>query len=251
MTDDNLITSGHRGYGATPVSVFKSLVVDAETEMSLCERGQMVAETLHKPEIMTLDEYFSYSNEFSNEIYAIRHTRDKEKIKSLKKHKFPCVSIAAVLNSRSDQVPENRKIERYNGLVVLNIDNLEDPEETKHLLSELPYVFYAGLSICGRGLFAIIPVEATDYHEHGIYFKAIQAALLELGISVDDTGANPCWTRLASIDERPYRNDNCAVFSLNRQSELQQQSSTLQLPDIRPKGVTNFINSRWSNFVFS
>lgn len=215
MTEMNLIGSGSRMYGTTPVSVFPSLVANIEKGMNLGERGCKVAETLYNPDIMTLDEFFSFTSEFAEEIHRIRYSRDKDNVKFLKKHNIPCAIISATVTSRSDTVPIPKKIGHYNGLVVLNIDNPENPEETKRVLSEIPYVFYAALSICGHGVFAIVPVETSDYNEHELYFNAVRNSLLEFGIVADHTGADVCRTRLASIDERPYRNDCCTVFCLN------------------------------------
>ena len=57
----------------------------------------------------------------------------------------------------------------YPPLIVLDFDNLPNIEAAKQILSSLPYIYYAGLSVSGRGIFAIIPIAATDHTQHKTY----------------------------------------------------------------------------------
>ncbi len=51
----------------------------------------------------------------------------------------------------------------------------------KDKLSELPYVYYAGISSEATGVFSIIPVANADWQKYEVYFDALEEITKDMG----------------------------------------------------------------------
>lgn len=109
-----------------------------------------------------------------------------------------------------------------NPLLTLDFDNHPDIEEAKRILATLPYVYYAGLSVSGRGLFAIIPIAAQDLTEHKTYFHALEKEMQTLGLTIDKACKDVTRLRVVSYDPDPYINPDCTTYTLPQPSEPQE-----------------------------
>jgi len=90
-----------------------------------------------------------------------------------------------------------------------DIETLAD--QLKDSLSLNPYIFYAGLSVSGAGLWLLMPVSNEGDHR-ATYFK-IKHAFEAMGINVDEqAGQNPNDLRLFSYDPNPLINPDSKVF---------------------------------------
>jgi hypothetical protein len=90
-----------------------------------------------------------------------------------------------------------------------DIETLAD--KLKYILSFNPYIFYAGLSVSGAGLWLLMPVSNEGDHR-ATYFK-IKAAFDAMEIYVDEqAGQNPNDLRLFSYDPNPLINPDAKVF---------------------------------------
>jgi len=90
-----------------------------------------------------------------------------------------------------------------------DIETLAD--QLKDSLSLNPYIFYAGLSVSGAGLWLLMPVSNEGDHR-ATYFK-IKHAFEAMGINVDEqAGQNPNDLRLFSYDPNPLINPDAKVF---------------------------------------
>lgn len=204
-----------RDYGQTPVSVFPSLKAKQNKDMSFEEKIREIKKVMSNPDVVTFNEFVEIGNENESIIDKIRRSNCPDVVSELKNFDIPCGCITAVVRSRSRLTLLRDRIRRYNSMIVVNLDDLEDPEETKSELATLPYVFYAALSLCGKGLFALIPTAARSINEHQMYYEALREDLLRHGIVIDDSGLDVCCLRLATYDKNAYRNDNCTPFTLD------------------------------------
>lgn len=141
-------------------------------------------------------------------------TENKDDRSRFKLRKLPCATVSATFTSRSREVPLEERLEHYNSLRVLDFDGLADVEDAKKRLAGLPYIFYAGLSVSGKGLFAIIPIDTDDYRMHKVFFEALQEELLKQGLVVDKACSDVTRLRVLSYDPAPYVNEECQVFVL-------------------------------------
>lgn len=163
---------------------------------------------------VSLEEFLSMGNGYGDIIARIRMTENKDDRSRLKLRKLPCATVSATFTSRSREVPLEERLEHYNSLRVLDFDGLADVEDAKKRLTGLPYIFYAGLSVSGKGLFAIIPIDTDDYRMHKVFFEALQEELLKQGLVVDKACSDVTRLRVLSYDPAPYVNEECQVFVL-------------------------------------
>ena len=97
--------------------------------------------------------------------------RNEDRVKQLK-IKLPAGVVSAVLQGGMGQDNETER----NGVIAIDIDAKDNPavhdwEALKQVVGQLPYVAYAGLSVSGLGIFALIPV--ADPMKHKQHFDAL------------------------------------------------------------------------------
>ncbi len=201
------------GYGEVPVSLFRSTAPDAGRVAS---SGKEAAyrEVLIPERTVPLSEFLSMGWAYRDAIGRVRATEDKSERNRLKLRTLPCATISATFTTRGKDVPLEERMTQYNGLMVLDFDGLADVEDAKRRLSEVPYVYYAGLSVSGKGLFAIVPIDTEDYRMHKVFFDALQQEMLEMGFVVDKACSDVTRLRVLSYDDAPYLNEDCMVFQL-------------------------------------
>ena len=129
--------------------------------------------TFNSPCEITLSNFLKIGKLFISTIENIRSIQDKATRDKIKKTQLPAGTLSATLLTRDSKLELEDKLKVYNPLLTLDFDNLPDIEEAKRILATLPYVYYAGLSVSGRGLIAIIPIAATDHTQHKTYFHAL------------------------------------------------------------------------------
>ena len=152
--------------------------------------------------------------QYKDTIDHIRSIDDKNERNRLKTTLLPSGSLSVRLSTRESSQPLEKRIIQYNPLLVLDFDNLPDPEAAKELLAQIPYIYYAGLSVSGRGLFAIIPIAAADHTQHKTYFHALEKEMQLLGLTIDKACKDVTRLRVVSYDENPYINPDCATYTL-------------------------------------
>ena len=152
--------------------------------------------------------------QYKDTIDHIRSIDNKNERNRLKTTLLPSGSLSVRLSTRESSQPLEKRILQYNPLLVLDFDNLPDIEEAKRILATLPYVYYAGLSVSGRGLFAIIPIAAADHTQHKDYFHALEKEMQTLGLTIDKACKDVTRLRVVSYDENPYINPDCTTYTL-------------------------------------
>ncbi|MBQ8422510.1 MAG: DUF3987 domain-containing protein, partial [Bacteroidales bacterium] len=165
--------------------------------------------------------------QYKDTIDHIRSIDDKNERNRLKTTLLPSGSLSVRLSTRESSQPLEKRIIQYNPLLVLDFDNLPDIEAAKQALSSLPYIYYAGLSVSGRGLFAIIPIAAQDHTEHKTYFHALEKEMQTLGLTIDKACKDVTRLRVVSYDTDPYINPDCTTYTLPQPSEPQEPTDEL------------------------
>ena len=170
--------------------------------------------TFNSPCEITLSNFLKIGKLFISTIENIRSIQDKATRDKIKKTQLPAGTLSATLLTRDSKLELEDKLKVYNPLLTLDFDNLPDIEEAKHILATLPYVYYAGLSVSGRGLFAIIPIAAEDHTQHKTYFHALEKEMQTLGLTIDKACKDVTRLRVVSYDENPYINPDCTTYTL-------------------------------------
>ena len=187
---------------------------------------------------ITLSEFLQLGKQHLNTIDQLRSCTEKAARDRIKRSQLPAATISAVLSTRESSQPLEKRIICYNPLLTLDFDNLPDIEEAKRILATLPYVYYAGLSVSGRGLFAIIPIAAEDHNEHKTYFHALEKEMQTLGLTIDKACKDVTRLRVVSYDENPYINPDCITYTLSEAPDAAETPETEEAPEIQEEDLT-------------
>ena len=152
--------------------------------------------------------------------------RNNKKVSEIKKS-LPAGIVSAVVENG---IGEDNVIER-NGVIAIDIDANENPAITdwqsfKQELGKSRFIAYAGLSISGLGVFALIPIDDPERHKQ--HFTAIAQDFKRAtftfmqeghtepttlnGVNLDMAPSNIASKRFVSYDPRPYINTAAQVY---------------------------------------
>ncbi|MDR0328818.1 MAG: AAA family ATPase [Planctomycetaceae bacterium] len=124
-------------------------------------------------------------------IDAIRNEPDKSKRDELKKR------IPAVVFGSEPQAERKITACTPNGILCLDFDNIpsDELESAKKAIAAVPYIFAAGLSVSGRGLFALAHYEGTPDLK-----KLLPAMQADFRYEIDKSRSDLCGLRYVTWD---------------------------------------------------
>ena len=216
-----------------PVSIFSS-TAPSKGSSEIHKHGyKSISNVLIPTAECTLAEFLQLGlKQHKDTIDHIRSIEDKSERNRLKTTLLPSGSISVCLTTRESSKPIDQRITQYNPLIVLDFDNLPDIEAAKQTLASLPYIYYAGLSVSGRGLFAIIPIAAADHTQHKTYFHALEKEMQTLGLTIDKACKDITRLRVISYDENPYINPDCTTYTLYETATPEQDPEETTTEDL-------------------
>ncbi len=134
----------------------------------------------------------------------VRATPDKEE-RDKKKKTAPLVTISGSFSARKDDA-----IRAHSGFIAIDIDNIDNPEDTKKLVQGDSYVYAAFTSISGHGLCLIVKIDGT---RHLDAFNGIASYLYHTyQLIVDQSGKNVSRARFISYDPWIHINTKAVIF---------------------------------------
>lgn len=122
------------------------------------------------------------------------------------KRQMPCYTPSGVFEVRNSE-----GLIKHSGMLCIEWDAVADCSELKELLGSLPFIYYAGLSCSGRGVFALVKI--AEPTKHRAYFRALADYFGGIGYKVDESGKDVCRLRVASFDDTPIFNPDSEVWS--------------------------------------
>ena len=147
---------------------------------------------------------FLTTNKYRQQVEQVRTVTDKkqrDKIKST----LPAVTVSGLFDKRSLQskcTPTN--------LLCLDFDNVPELPALFEYLKTLPYVAFAGYSVSGKGIFAIVPIKSTDSFKG--HFYALERDFLAFGYPIDPSCKDVTRLRGASYTANPYINHQASTY---------------------------------------
>lgn len=157
------------------------------------------------------------SGRWQDIVLDIRAAPTKE-IRDLKKKTAPLVTISGSFAARKDDAIRN-----HSGFIAIDIDNVENIEETRKHLSNDPYTYAVFISISGNGLCVIYRIDGS---RHLDAFNGIASYLYNTyQLIVDQSCKNVARARFVSYDPFLFENTKAPVFKkyLAKQKELKTQ----------------------------
>lgn len=143
------------------------------------------------------------------------------------KRQLPCFTVSCLCGNGTDDIRE------YRPIIAVDIDGQDNPfldlEDMRKRVSAWPHTLYCGLSVGGRGLFALIPTDTTrDTHKDA--FRALERDFGKMGITIDRSCSNVNRLRYVSRDPKAYLNVNAAVYTERLQPQRPNTESTAPTP---------------------
>lgn len=153
------------------------------------------------------------SKKYAQQVDEVRACADKAQRTKLKRE------LPAVITSGT--IAAGGRVDNYTGLVCIDIDNM-DPEKAKAVLSNFPCVAYAGVSVSGRGAFALVRV--TDVQDnHGLHFKALRKDFESICIVIDNL-PDIARLRYFSYDDNAYFNHRAEMYTTLARVDLRAET---------------------------
>lgn len=125
------------------------------------------------------------------------------------KDKLPVFTPTGIFNHRSMAGLEN-----YNGLMCLDIDHIENPEQLKEQCKKLNYVFSAFVTPSGKGLKVLIKTNATSENYREIELKVATAFQHDTGAIRDNHCKDIARIQFVSYDPEIYINENSSLIHI-------------------------------------
>ena len=128
-----------------------------------------------------------------------------KEIRDLKKRTAPIVLVSGSFSERKDEA-----LRAHSGFIAMDIDKIDNVEDTKKLLSNDPYTYAAFTSISGNGLCVIVRIDGT---RHLDAFNGVAAYLYNnYQLIVDQSCKNVARPRFVSYDPFMVQNTKAQQF---------------------------------------
>lgn len=160
----------------------------------------------HKPQGSLPLETILFSERVRAKVEALRSLPYGSAEFNQAKRQMPCYTPSGVFEVRNSE-----GLIKHSGVLCIEWDAVADCSELKELLGGLPFIYYAGLSCSGRGVFALIKI--ADPTKHRAYFRALADYFGGIGYKVDESGKDVCRLRVASFDDTPIYNPDSEVWN--------------------------------------
>ena len=173
-----------------------------------CTRFKSLRNT--KPEtVVSLTEVLTEiaSEKYKSQIEEIRKSDSPSK--SPLKDKLPVFTPTGIFNYRS-----LAGLEEYNGLMCLDVDNIEDPSLLKERCKKLKYVYSAFITPSGKGLKVMIKSPANSENYREIELKVAETFLNDTGAIRDNHAKDIARIQFVSYDPELYINENSTIIHI-------------------------------------
>lgn len=145
------------------------------------------------------------TDKYKSQIEEIRNFENPSK--NPLKDKLPVFTPTGIFNHRSMAGLEN-----YNGLMCLDIDHIENPEQLKDQCKKLNYVYSAFVTPSGKGLKVLIKTNATAENYREIELKVATAFQHDTGAIRDNHCKDIARIQFVSYDPNIYINENSSLI---------------------------------------
>ena len=145
------------------------------------------------------------TDKYKTQIEEIRNFENPSK--NPLKDKLPVFTPTGIFNHRSMAGLEN-----YNGLMCLDIDHIENPEQLKEQCKKLNYVYSAFVTPSGKGLKVLIKTNATSENYREIELKVATAFQHDTGAIRDNHCKDIARIQFVSYDPNIYINENSSLI---------------------------------------
>jgi KaiC/GvpD/RAD55 family RecA-like ATPase len=175
---------------------------------------------------------------WSGKIMSLRGM-SKEEYKEAKKN-LPAVTFSGTFSERLAS-----KIIKYSGMVILDIDNIDEVVimKLKSQFKEDPYVYAAFTSPSGKGIKILVKVNNGPEHHKSAFLHLQKVFEDKYCMKIDDSGKDVCRLCFVSFDPNMYLNEGSSVFEVDiRYGEVKSY--------VQPAALENVASTKDSEKIF-
>ena len=204
-----------------------------------------------KKEIMLTKFLFTHklsTSKHKEQVEAYRKCHDKTQRKKIKEN-LPCITPSGTFSQRQEF-----SLVKHTKLICIDVDSKDnqgiDLALSKHIIGQhCPYLYYAGLSLGGEGIFLIFRISNPECHKQ--HFNALALYLdKRFHLKVDMIVKNPVSLRVVSYDENPYYNPNPVPFEhIEANNKSAQVVRTVTDNNKIRESVERAVNFIWENRI--
>lgn len=152
------------------------------------------------------------SKKYYSKVNDIRSIQD-ENLQRVIKKSLPAITPSGVFRYRS-----MKHLIQHSGFIAIDIDfddnkHIVNFSELKNQLSHIENVAYCGLSVRGKGLWALIPIPKSTPEIHGQRFDSLLNDFKDFNINIDKSGRDVCRLRIYSHDPNAYFNHSAKLYT--------------------------------------
>jgi hypothetical protein len=153
-----------------------------------------------------------YNIEIREIFEAIQNGRWKEDIEKCridldKKKELPCFTPSGIFYKRNSS-----SLEKYSGIICLDIDNVEYPEALKEASKSLPWIWAAFITPSGKGLKIIVQTTSKLNEFPRLEAEVALAFYKFTGFLRDEKCKDLARVQFVSFDQDIYLNQNPEIF---------------------------------------
>lgn len=144
-----------------------------------------------KGSVGTLRDFLNIGQQCKDYIDRLRQASGDER--KAMKLKLPCATISGIFDKRCKQ-----GVIRHSGLIALDIDNVQDCSALIMRLADMDIIAYAGRSVGGNGVYAVVPIAYPEKHVQ--QWESLRRYFDSLGIAIDPATKDVSRLRICSYD---------------------------------------------------
>ncbi|GGZ88172.1 HRDC domain-containing protein [Algibacter mikhailovii] len=141
------------------------------------------------------------------DIDLLRVSDNKEKYNKIKKSKIPLVTLSGIFTERN-----SKGLQDHSGLIQIDIDHVENYDETFKKLTSDEFTYVAFRSPGGKGIKAIVKINPSESTHLEQYYALEQYYLNNYNIEIDPSCKDVARCMLLSYDPDIYCNPFSEVF---------------------------------------
>lgn len=149
------------------------------------------------------------TDRWKDRVEEVRNEQDPARQKALKEQ------LPVILPSLAEGSTLRPANYLHSGYVVLDLDakdnpDVEDFDQIKTRVAEVPYVAYCGKSCRGKGWLMLVPISDTARHRD--IYRALLSDFKQIGLKLDPSCINLNRLRFVSYDPDPYVNTGAVPY---------------------------------------
>jgi len=158
---------------------------------------------------------------WQSKVDPIRLLTDKDQKANLKKE-LPLFTASGTFSTR-----KLAGLKEHSGVIAIDIDDVEDPEEAKSWLAADRFSWFTCLSVGGQGLVVFVKIQTNQHREA---FEFLQEYYQQnYGITIDKACKDIPRARFVTYDPNAHKNDDAETLIIEEEAQFDQEKMLNQI----------------------